>query len=135
MNTGPLLQDAMDQWFSGQDKDAFGVFAGVVFHDDTSYDIRTLFSKSAGTDSLIGAAENCRVGSKACPAGTYLTNGFLELQTAIDGAILSRYNITSPQYSTQMMPHDKFPGDSSYIRSFAPVFYVFAYSFFIQVSD
>ena len=125
----------MEEWFIEQEKDAFAVFAGVVFYEDVpSYEIRTLYSKSALTDAAIGKSEHCRVGSEECPADAYLTNGYLDLQMAIDSIILSNYNITMPRYYTQMMPKDSFIGDSAYIRSFAPIFYLFAFGFFIQVS-
>lgn len=124
----------MEDWFSEQEEQAFAVFAGVVFegNDTLSYKIRTLFYKSAGTEALISSFETCRDGAE-CPADAYLNNGFMELQMAIDSVILAQHGIPPPRYSTQRMPKDKFNGDSSTIRAFAPIFYLFAYSFFIQV--
>lgn len=129
----------MNDWFIEQKRSAFAVYAGVIFDEDDTdsfnYEIRTLFSKSAQVDGLVGLDKNCRNGSLQCPSQDYLSNGFLELQMEIDRILLRRTGVIAPRYSTQMMPKEGYVMDSSEIRAFAPVFYVFTYSFFLQVSE
>lgn len=125
----------MEEWFDEAGTDAYAVRAGVVFNSDDfhSYNLRPLASDSASTNNLRSALSECREGDTVCSADLYIDNGLIQLQAAIDAAVLSRSGITPPIYHAQMMPMSGFLGDSSYIRSFAPIFYVLTYSFFIQV--
>ena len=125
----------MDDYFDELGPKANGIFAGIIFDEDNvlNYELRTLYSDSALTGSLLSGVEDCRTGSTECPAEVYLSNGFLELQNAIDSVLLTFGNIEAPQYQVQKMPKENFSGDSSYIRAFAPIYYVLTYSFFIQV--
>ncbi|KAK6171363.1 hypothetical protein SNE40_019569 [Patella caerulea] len=123
--------------------------AGLVFNyqggNIMDYAIRMDYS-DASTDGkwLALSTAGCRdsyqlngtMGGSQCQVNNFLTSGFIWLQNAIDTALIrvnkSNPSVLMPDVSVQLMPKGPFTSDISIIQTLASIYFVFAYSLFIN---
>ncbi|XP_071105754.1 cholesterol transporter ABCA5-like isoform X1 [Haliotis cracherodii] len=118
------------------------VSAGIVFNDtgdNPVYSIRTTYNDDLLSTKLFTGKGECLKADRAatdsnCKANKYLTTGFAWLQRAIEAAFIKKKSATFslPEVFVQMMPKEEFTSDVTYIQYLASVYFVMAYSSFVN---
>ncbi|XP_067671428.1 cholesterol transporter ABCA5-like [Haliotis asinina] len=118
------------------------VSAGIVFNntgDNPVYSIRTPYDDDLLSSVVFTGKGECLKAEQSatdsnCKANKYLTSGFAWLQHAIEAAFIKSKNASFPlpEVYVQMMPKDEFTSDISYIQTLSSVYFVMAYSFFVN---
>ncbi|PVD38361.1 hypothetical protein C0Q70_00975 [Pomacea canaliculata] len=101
---------------------------------ESSPDTGTIFRQALDQGGCRGDDNKQGSGTGDCLVNMYLQNGFVYLQTIIDWALMQNENITVPfmDVNVQLMPKNKYTPDLTYLQTVASIYFVMAYSFFIN---
>ncbi|XP_060574789.1 cholesterol transporter ABCA5-like isoform X2 [Ruditapes philippinarum] len=125
------------------------VVAGIILNfdvtkptDDLNYAIRMPYTDIANSNpsNIYQDQSQCRGGNgldkSSCVVNTYIYTGFSAIQLAVDTALtritFNKSDINPPEVSVRMMPKPSFIPDTSYIQILASLYFIIAYSPFIN---
>ncbi|KAK7506564.1 hypothetical protein BaRGS_00002039, partial [Batillaria attramentaria] len=140
-------QEAEDEYLKNNESngDPVGIMFGYNSESSggKSYAIRMSAGASVDSDKTFTQDQGgCRGGDNAngaglgnCDVNKYLVSGFAQLQSAIDQVLIENETssmLPSTKVDVQMMPKDEYTPNLSYLQTFSSIYFVLAYSFFVN---